>query len=72
MAIQTNAINATAWECAWTVHNVFFAFGEPGTGILLVCIQLDRLIAVCRPMVGAIFHSKSRCSCTTNSTTNTL
>ena len=37
-----------------TIHNFFFIFGTPASGIFLAVVNIDRLIAVAWPIVNII------------------
>jgi hypothetical protein len=50
--IQVDAIpDRTPWQCMMVVHNFFFIFGQPASGILLTTVNIDRFIAVAWPIV---------------------
>ena len=54
---QQDLVLVTTWSCLWTAHNMFFIFGGPASEAMMICVTLDRLVAVYLPMVKFISNS---------------
>jgi hypothetical protein len=68
-AVQLDTQLVSTWQCMGKVYNMGFMFGDPAQGVMLVCLNADRLIAVLFPLVS--WHTNraqpSRLSLTTSS-----
>ena len=43
-------IKVTSWDCMVKPHVIFFLFGAPLAAVMLICVSVDRLLAVLVPM----------------------